>query len=284
MGEAPARPLVGRYVRPIGSLSANGCCSCTAERNRPARAGVYGPMNKTAWLFAALLLVVAACTSAGGPSPSDTPTPTPPITVTTPEQAARLVLATDSRFRNIKPFDPNLIGQAAWYQAKAAGDRFEVVVRIGWGDCPAGCIDEHRWTYQVARNGVVGLVGETGPAVPAGVIDSIGGNPGGGELGVSGRATAGPTCPVMQSPPDPACADRPVAGAVLVVTDDGGREVARATTDATGDFSIPLEPGHYVLTPQPVEGLMGTASPVDFTVPTGGPPITFDVAYDTGIR
>ena len=29
---------------------------------------------------------------------------------------------------------------------------------------------------------------------------------------------AGPTCPVVTDPPDPACADRPVEGAELVVT------------------------------------------------------------------
>jgi hypothetical protein len=75
-----------------------------------------------------------------------------------------------------------------------------------------------------------------------------------------------------------------VAGAVLVVTDGGGREVARVTSAANGDFSIPLPAGSYVLTPQPVEGLMGTAGKVDFTIAPGGPPITFDVQYDTGIR
>jgi uncharacterized surface anchored protein len=88
----------------------------------------------------------------------------------------------------------------------------------------------------------------------------------------------------MQNPPDPACADRPVVGAILIVTDDAGREVSRGTSDENGDFSIPLEPGHYVVRPQPVEGLMGTAQPVDFTIGEGGSAITFDIAYDTGIR
>lgn len=242
---------------------------------------VYVPMNAITVLLATFALALAACTSAGD-SPDTSPTP-PPISVT-PEQAVRLVLASDSRFRNIGPYDPNLIGQAAWYDVKTVGDYFEVVVRIGWGDCPAGCIDEHRWTYQVTRNGVVSLVRETGPSVPPGVIGEIGGSTDGGVLGVSGRVIAGPTCPVMQNPPDPACADRPVAGAILIVTSDGGREVVRTASDANGEFSIPLAPGRYVLRPQPVEGLMGTAQPVDFTIPVGGPPVTLDIAYDTGIR
>jgi hypothetical protein len=240
----------------------------------------------------------AACTGTGGaatavpvpsePAPSTFPTPGasgwPPIDVSTPEAAARQVLATDSRFRAIQPFDPSMIGQAAWYRVTPTADGWRVVVRIGWGDCPSGCMHEHRWTYEVTRDGGVGFVGETGPSVPPDVVSGIGGNPGGGVLGVSGRVTAGPTCPVVRNPPDPSCADRPVPGAVLVVTDTSGREVARATSAANGDFSIPLPAGSYVLAPQPVEGLMGTAGKVDFTIGAAGPPITFDVQYDTGIR
>ena len=42
-------------------------------------------------------------------------------------------------------------------------------------------------------------------------------------------------------------------------------------------------PGDYTLEPQPVEGLMGTAQPMPFTVADGA--VTWlDVAYDTGIR
>jgi hypothetical protein len=102
-------------------------------------------------------------------------------------------------------------------------------------------------------------------------------------VGVVGRVVAGPTCPVQRLPPDPACADRPVAGAVLVITDAGGTEVGRATSDANGEFAIPLPPGSYVLTPQPVPGLMGTSGPIQFTV-TAGSPADLDVTYDTGIR
>ena len=77
---------------------------------------------------------------------------------------------------------------------------------------------------------------------------------------------AGPTCPVVSDPPDPECADRPVAGAVIVVQDDEGKEVARVTTDEDGAGSIELAPGAYRLVPQPVEGLMGTAQTTELTV------------------
>ncbi|MDX1449737.1 MAG: carboxypeptidase-like regulatory domain-containing protein [Acidimicrobiia bacterium] len=100
---------------------------------------------------------------------------------------------------------------------------------------------------------------------------------------VTGYVHAGPVCPVAQDPPDPGCEDRPVEGAVLAVTDTDGVLVTEAVTDATGQFSLTLEPGEYVLVPQPVEGLLGTAEPQELSVVVGAE-IALDVAYDTGIR
>ncbi|MHB8397996.1 MAG: hypothetical protein ACYDCI_03585 [Candidatus Limnocylindrales bacterium] len=107
---------------------------------------------------------------------------------------------------------------------------------------------------------------------------------GGGGIVVVGTVLAGPTCPV-QRPGDSACADRPVAGAVLDVTTVGGAEVARVTSDGAGGFQVTLPVGAYVLVPQPVPGLLGTAPPVAFTVSaSGSSPASLDVSYDTGIR
>lgn len=110
-------------------------------------------------------------------------------------------------------------------------------------------------------------------------------SPAAGLVNVTGFAHAGPTCPVEKVPPDPACADRPVAGAVLVATTAAGVEVARARSAADGMFSLAIPPGDYVLVPQPVAGLMGTAQPLPFRVPADGvSPPPLDIAYDTGIR
>jgi hypothetical protein len=100
---------------------------------------------------------------------------------------------------------------------------------------------------------------------------------------VAGRVLAGPVCPVETGRPDPACADRPVPGAVIVVTLSGGSPVATVTSDAAGRFSLSLPPASYRFTPQPVEGLLGTAAPADVVVRVGA---TTDlvVTYDTGIR
>jgi hypothetical protein len=100
-----------------------------------------------------------------------------------------------------------------------------------------------------------------------------------------GNVLAGPTCPVVTDPPDPGCADRAVAGAILVVVDAAGNEVARATSRADGSFSTALSPGAYRLVAQPVEGLMGTPAEIAFSIEAGEPQTAVvDVAYDTGIR
>ena len=102
------------------------------------------------------------------------------------------------------------------------------------------------------------------------------------DTGLRGTATAGPVCPVERTPPDPACAPRPV-GAVLIVRDAVGSEVGRTTTDADGTFDIALGAGDYSLEPQPVEGLLGTAPSQQVTV-VASIATTVEVLYDTGIR
>ena len=128
--------------------------------------------------------------------------------------------------------------------------------------------------------GLLLLAGCTGPpgSSPGAGVGS------GSSEAVSGRATASPTCPVERNPPDPACAPRPVAGAVLVIQTSAGAEVRRVTTDMNGRFSVSLAPGAYRLVPQPVPGFMGGARPIDFAVRAGQTLPALEVSYDTGIR
>ena len=98
-------------------------------------------------------------------------------------------------------------------------------------------------TLFVAVALVLAVAGCTGPGTAASPVASPGGT-GVGQGGIGGMATAGPVCPVERIPPDPACAPRPVAGAVVVVRDGTGREVARATTAADGRFLVPVAPAH----------------------------------------
>jgi hypothetical protein len=102
---------------------------------------------------------------------------------------------------------------------------------------------------------------------------------------IEGTATAGPTCPVEPASPLPGqCAPRPVAGAVLVITNAAGQEVTRVKTDASGAFIAAVPAGNYTITPQPVDGLMGVAPPVSVTVDAHGNPGPIALEYDTGIR
>jgi hypothetical protein len=224
-----------------------------------------------------LALVLAGCGST-------TITPTPsivPVPVTTPEAAVARVIAQEPRLTGIGPRDPGLIGQSSWYEVMPASGvgAFVVTVRVGWGDCPAGCINEHSWTYAVLPDGTVGLQSEGGPAVPADAWPAPGGA---GRTGISVVATSGPTCPVEQ-PGDPACQPRPVARAVVVVRDAAGKELARAETDAAGTVFIEVPAGEYVVEAQPVDGMMGTPAPSDVTVADGAGTLVA-LGYDTGIR
>lgn len=100
---------------------------------------------------------------------------------------------------------------------------------------------------------------------------------------IRGVVNAGPTCPVETIPPDPNCADRPVAGAELWVLDDDIM-VRRTTSAADGSFELALPPGSYQLYPQPVEGLMGTAPMQEIQIDVGVPHPELVISYDTGIR
>jgi hypothetical protein len=221
--------------------------------------GMNGPTGRVVMATLVLATGLAACAARpGGTAPIDAAT------------ATQLALAQQERFAGIAAHDESLIGQAAWYEVMAVEDGWQVLIRIGWEDCEAGCINEHRWTYAVARTGSVELAREEGDALP----DST---------GVRGTVTAGPTCPVETQPPDPACAARPVAGAILVFSDAGGTEVARATSAADGTFTVELAPGAYRLMPKSVDGLIGTPAAMDVLV-EAGPPTELQVSYDTGIR
>lgn len=237
-----------------------------------------GPVLR-ALLAIALVALVAACSGGGSPSP------TPAPGVTTAEEAVSAIRARVPLFDGIDPLNPDMIGQSAWWEAAAQGKAtppvgWDVTFTIGWGDCEAGCIDRHQWVWSVAADGTVAFTGESGSLVTDEIL--AGRQAASTATGVAGRVGAGPTCPV-ERPGDPACAPRMVSGAVLVVQDEGGKEIARITTDGSGLFRLALPAGTYTLVPQAVEGYMGTAAPVPFTVAKAGE-AWLDVSYDTGIR
>jgi len=129
---------------------------------------------RPALLAAALLgAALAACSAASVPSPSPAPTirPTPtPITVpvATPADAAALVIATNPMFAGATELRPDVIGASKYWKAEPLqGGGYRIELTIGWGDCPAGCIERHVWTYDVDATGGLMLVGESGDPVPS---------------------------------------------------------------------------------------------------------------------
>ncbi|MFP5343923.1 MAG: hypothetical protein ACLGIJ_13545 [Candidatus Limnocylindria bacterium] len=232
-------------------------------------------------LIAVLATMLAAC--AGGWSASESPSPSPSRQpVTTEDQAIAAVVAHEPRLSGITRFDPDLIGQGTHYQVTPASGAgaFIVDVTVGWGDCPAGCIYRHTWQYVVGPDGSVAVQSEQGDPVPDEAWPSPGGD---GRTGIRLQALAGPVCPVEQDPPDPACAPRPLSGAVIVVRDVAGDELQRVTLDQAGVAFVELGPGTYTIAAQPVEGLMGVPPEQSVTIQDGiAVPVT--LAYDTGIR
>ena len=246
------------------------------DRHSPRRLGA---------LLATALLALAACAGSSGglaasPGASQAPASAAPEPgpVTTAEEALERVLAVEPRLRGIAPQDPDSVGASSWYTATPSADGFELEVYVGWGDCIAGCISHHAWTYGVTRDGNVTLVREEGDAVPDAEWPSPAGT---GRSGIFGTALAGPICPVEQ-PGDPNCAPRAVAGATVRVADAAGTELASAVTDPAGRFFVALPPGTYTLSGDPVDGLMGTPAGITAEVGTGESVVT--LSYDTGIR
>lgn len=240
-------------------------------------------------LFAALATAAMACGSAGSGSPSPTgPSPSSPSPipsgldlVTTPEAAWAAVLVAEPRFAGIEPTKPELIGQSAWYEIQPTSGvgAFVVRVTVGWGDCPAGCINRHVWTIAVLPDGNFNLVTEEGPPVPVEVLVGLRAFP----MGMTVVATSGPVCPVESNPPDPQCAPRPVVGAMIVVKDGSGSIVAEGTTGLTGTVDLAVSPGLYTVEASPVEGLLGTPDPRSINV-TESARATVALGYNTGIR
>ena len=196
-----------------------------------------------------------------------------------PDEAAELVIASDPRFLGFGPLNPDAIGQCCWYESTRTTDGYQVLIHAGWGDCPSGCIEEHRWRYTVDRAGRISLRDESGEPVPAGVRPPA--VEGDGRLRI--KLVAGPTCPVETIPPQPDCDPAKVADAIVVVRDSQGRVVAEPASDQEGTIILTLPAGAYVLEPSVVEDYLGQAEPVIVWV-LPGTPAAVTLAYDTGIR
>ena len=240
--------------------------------------------------LAAAALIALGCagsgTSSSAPasSPSASPAPSLGSPIRSEADAVARVVEHDPRFTGIRARDPGLVGQAAWYDVAAASGvgAYIVTMRVGWGDCPSGCIEEHTWTYAVLPDGEVKLQSEGGSAVPPDAWPAPGAG-GGNQTGLHIVALAGPTCPVETVPPDPACAPRPVPNVTVAIFDDSGQEQGTLVLDAAGEGFVGLEPGAYIVNGQGAAGLMNGPEAQRVEV-EDGKVTEVALTYDTGIR
>ena len=66
--------------------------------------------------------------------------------------------------------------------------------------------------------------------------------------GVKGTVVAGPTCPVERTPPDPACADKPLQTNIWISRKAAPQQIiATAQSDKQGVFQLSLPPGDYFI-------------------------------------
>ena len=119
--------------------------------------------------FALASFALAACATGGGASSgaSAGPPTLPPAPVLSPEDAAARVIATDRRFAGAAELDPGVIGAVKWWRATPLADgAYSIAITLGSGDCPAGCISQHTWTFTVTADGSVTKTGESGDPLP----------------------------------------------------------------------------------------------------------------------
>jgi hypothetical protein len=220
-----------------------------------------------------LLAVAGAALAACGAGPGDVASASQGVTteVTSGAEAAAAVAARNPLFDGIGPQDPNVIGASAWWTATPTDaatppSAWTVVFEVGSGDCQAGCIDRHTWTYLVEQDGTVTFQGETGGPLPddvlAGLVASATGP------GVGGRVTAGPVCPV-ERPGDASCVPRAVASATLSIR--SRRAHSRSRGRSSPSSTSPTTRGSAETHVHPTTGTCPRRSPGDAGRSAGAP-------------
>lgn len=102
-----------------------------------------------------------------------------------------------------------------------------------------------------------------------------------GTSGVRGIVTIGPTCPVVQYPPDGACDDKPYQ-AQFKITKKNSLFSKTVSSGADGILNTELSPGNYTIA-LVQQNVMPSMSPMEFTV-TEGKITEISLSLDSGIR
>lgn len=103
----------------------------------------------------------------------------------------------------------------------------------------------------------------------------------GGITGLRAMVTIGPTCPVVQYPPDGACDDKPYQ-AQFKITKKSSLFSKTVSSGSDGILNVELSPGNYTIT-LVQQNAMPSMSPMEFTV-TQGKITEISLSLDSGIR
>ena len=104
------------------------------------------------------------------------------------------------------------------------------------------------------------------------------------ESGISGMVLLGPTCPVISDPPDPECADKPYATALVVTTSDQTSVIKAFRSDETGRFSVQVAPGEYSIRSEAASNVLPFCSSNGNIKVNINAHTETTVSCDTGIR
>jgi len=128
-------------------------------------------------------------------------------------------------------------------------------------------------------------VGRSGPNCEFVCPTSSGGTGSVGEFWgtVLGSVLLGPSCPVVQDPPDPKCDDKPYKTRLALTTVDGARVIQEFESDAAGKFRADVPPGRYMIRSAAAANVLPYCQSAPFTVPVNDF-VEVLVSCDTGIR
>ncbi len=102
--------------------------------------------------------------------------------------------------------------------------------------------------------------------------------------GIRGNVLLGPTCPVMQDPPDSKCADKPFATKLVLTAVGSTKIIKEFSSDASGKFEIDVPVGTYTISPAKTASVLPRCSELSDIKVISGKYTNTIVSCDTGIR
>jgi hypothetical protein len=101
---------------------------------------------------------------------------------------------------------------------------------------------------------------------------------------IQGTVLLGPTCPVVQDPPDPECDDRPYETNLVLTNADGSRVIREFASKSDGTFLIDVPAGSYAIRSAAVANILPYCSSTGVIQVPVNDTVKADVFCDTGIR